>query len=260
MTIFDTHTHLGRNPDIIDARADRLVRSMDEAGIEKALVFAGEINDCPNDWLLQEIAPYRDRLVAIGSISPLQRNPKPRNFTIGECLEDGRMAGLKFYVGYEHFYAGDKVLRPYLELLTKFNRPAIFHTGDLYDKIPGAKLKYARPATIDDAATDFPDLTIIIAHMGWPYVTEAAHVCSKNRNVYADVSGLVYGSFTPTDVKRFERSLAAFADVAPLDKLIFGSDWPICDQTSYVKTVQRMAELRGTPILHETAARLFGLK
>jgi predicted TIM-barrel fold metal-dependent hydrolase len=231
---------------------------MDKARIDQALVFAGALNDCPNEWLLQEIAPHPDRLIAIGSVSPLHED-RPTITQLEDWIGSGDMAGLKFYVGYEHFFAGDEVMRPYLELLQRLQRPAIFHTGDLYDKVVGAKLKYAHPMTIDDAATDFPELKIIIAHMGWPYVREAAHVCSKNRNVYADVSGLVYGSFTHEDSVRFMRDLLQFMEIAPASKLIFGTDWPICNQESYVESVVQAAKHLGEPLFHQTAQYLFGL-
>lgn len=46
--IVDTHTHLGRNSHI-NYFAKDLLKSMDKAGIDKSLVFAGKLNDCPNE-------------------------------------------------------------------------------------------------------------------------------------------------------------------------------------------------------------------
>src|SRR5579864_8797364 len=58
--IIDSHTHLGRN-EHIKSTAKELLKSMDAAKIDKALVFAGEMNDCPNSWMLEQIKKHRDR-------------------------------------------------------------------------------------------------------------------------------------------------------------------------------------------------------
>jgi len=256
--IYDTHVHLGKNA-LANKSAAELLHSMNLAHIDKACVFAGVINDCSNEWLLEEVKPHRDRLIAIGSVSPLLPD-QPSLAQLEEWLATGTIAGLKFYVGYEHFYPGDDVLAPYLALLSTFKRPAIFHSGDLYNKAVGAKLKYAHPLAIDDAAVAFPDLPIVIAHMGYPWVTDAAQVCSKNANVYTDLSGLVYESFTERDIARTERLLQTFLEISTPDKLLFGTDWPISDQQNYVESIQRVV---GTEIqdlvFHKTAESLFGL-
>ncbi len=66
----DAHTHLGFN-EIINSRADELVSSMKKAGVDKAIVLAGELNALSTERLLQEILPYKDKLFPLGSISPL---------------------------------------------------------------------------------------------------------------------------------------------------------------------------------------------
>ncbi len=258
--IIDCHTHIGFGGAIVKS-AEELLRSMDKSHIARALVFAGNINECPTERLVDAIIPHRDRLTAIGSVSPLAADrPKPER--VRSWLVSGYVSGLKFYPGYkgEHWYPADEAARPYLEICADMGKPVIFHAGDLYDKVPGSKLKYAHPFCIDDIATDLPELKIVIAHLGWPYVREAAHVVSKNKNVYADVSGMVYGKFKPADVKRLSKDLKRFSEIAGgLDRVIYGSDWPICDQASYVATIRHVAPRRLKAMAHTLPAALFGL-
>lgn len=274
--ILDAHTHIGKKM-VIGSAAD-LVKSMDVAGIDKSLVFAGKMNDQATSILLDDITPFADRLVAIGSVSPamfydmgssfLNREENKRQLLHHEeLLAADKIHGLKFYVGYEHFYPADQVIRPFLELLVKYNRPAIFHSGDCFSGACGAKLKYAHPLHIDDLAVDMPELKIVIAHLGYPFVREAAEVCYKNANVYTDTSGFVYGDFTADDIWKYEKVVKEFIEIAGgSKKIIFGSDWPISAQKSYVKAIkstfvyrlwQNKEEMK--QIMGLRAAELFGV-
>lgn len=270
--ILDSHTHIGKKS--IIATPAELIASMDNAGIDKALVFAGKFMEKAMTDLLDDIAPYKGRLYGIGSISydavlnedPVAHHKHLRKGSLYEfvenCLKTNQIYGLKFYTGYEHFYCDDEFLRPYLQLLQGYNKPAIFHTGDCYNGHKGAKLKYAHPLTIDDLATDMPNLKIVIAHIGYPFVREAAEVVYKNKNVYVDTSGFVYGNFNDTDKHNFGLVIDEYVRIAGgTDKMIFGSDWPISDQKSYVDMMRNvgLSQVEYEQIMGLRAAELFGI-
>ena len=266
--IIDAHTHLGRPGGALNSRAVDLLKSMDAAGIDKALVFAGRINSITTEQVIEEIAPHKDRLFAVASVSPmpiqtsdagLVQGPSELSFKFEEWLASGLVRGLKFYPGYEPFYPADPWLRFPLAVAAKYNRPAIFHSGDTFSGVKGAKLKYALPIHIDDLATDMPDLKIVIAHLGYPWQRDAAEVVYKNKNVYADCSGFVYGDFDEGSAENFRRTLIEFVSIAGSDdKILFGTDWPISNQKSYVETVQAIMRL-SNHMMHRNAEDLFGI-
>ena len=276
--ILDAHTHIGKKT--IVASAEDLIRSMDKADIDKALVFAGKINAQATVKLLDDIAAFKGRLYAIGSVSPLALEPtlsnpleayasRRDNFLnfFEKCFKENKIHGLKFYPGYEYFFPQDDVVRPFLELLVKYDRPAIFHSGDCYNGVSGAKLKYAHPLHIDELAVELPTLKIVIAHMGYPWVRDAAEVCYKNKNVYADTSGFVYGKFTHQNHLHFFDMMYEFQKIAGgTEKIIFGTDWPISHQRDYVRQVKEWCYCADVPkkerkeILGLRAAQLFGIK
>ncbi len=256
--IIDAHTHIGFNT-LCDTTAQELLASMTKAGIDKSFVFAGEMFDLPTERLIKEIAPYKEQLYAIGSISPLLPNI-PSVGQVEDWLRQEQIHGIKFYTGYEHFYPADSSIRPYLELLLKYNRPAIFHSGDTYSEAGTAKLKYAQSIHIDDVATDMPELRIIIAHMGYPWIVDTAEVCYKNKNVFVDCSGFVYGTFSEDDEKQFEQMVREFIRIshAP-DRILFGTDWAISDQVSYVRVAKSVFGDNNENIFFKNAIRLFGI-
>jgi len=262
--IVDAHTHIGHKT-LVATPAD-LVKSMDKAGIDKSMVFAGRMWEQATEILLDEIAPFGDRLYAVGSVSPLDDVPNlndekivERVHKVREWLKAGTIRGLKFYPGYEHFYPYDDRVCAYLRVLEQTGYPAIFHSGDTFSAVGKAKLKYAHPLHIDEVAVDYPDLKIVIAHMGYPWHNDAAEVVYKNRNVYADCSGFVYGAFEAEKRDHFYEVVRHFVKVADShDKLIFGTDWPICEQSSYLLVVRALFE-EDEWVLSKTAKSLFKL-
>lgn len=256
--IIDAHAHIHSDP---GWKVANLLRAMDKAGIEKSAVFASAIGDgLPTATMLKKIAPYRDRLFGVGVASPDQHRFQPSFAQIDEWLESGAIRAIKFYTGYEHFYPADVRLRPYMDLLVKHKRPVIFHSGDLVCWQGGSKLKYARPLHVDDLATDMPELRIIIAHLGSPWVIDTAQVCYKNKHVYTDCSGFVYGNFKSRHRRLFTEYWKRFEDITEdTGKILFGTDWPISNHAQYVEMVEKLSGRHRDKVFHGNAEKLFGL-
>jgi predicted TIM-barrel fold metal-dependent hydrolase len=230
MDIIDCHVHIGKNKHI-NASVKDLLKSMDEAGIDKALVYAAPIADMDNETLIKAISKHRNRLYPV-----LAHSPHLGTLDILSIAEHEGAVGIKFYTGYEHFYPED--IQSVIDSIGQLNIPLIFHMGDTLRTVKSARLKYAKPLLIDDIASDFEELTFVIAHMGYPWHKDTAAVCYKNDNVYADISGFVYGEFTGKDAHNFDQVIAEFTSfTGSHDKLLFGTDFPISDQTSDRKSV-----------------------
>jgi hypothetical protein len=87
----------------------------------------------------------------------------------------------------------------------------------------GNRMKYCHPLYLDDIAVDFPELTIIIAHSGYPWIEDTITVSLYTQTFVADISTLnqleeVMGCevVVPT-LKRLTASLGA-------SRVVFGSD------------------------------------
>ncbi|MBZ0295421.1 MAG: amidohydrolase family protein, partial [Anaerolineae bacterium] len=97
--------------------------------------------------------------------------------------------------------------------------PMMFHKGT--SPVRMAPIAYSHPLVMDEIAMRYPDLTMIMAHMGHPFTAECAVVIRKHPNVYADVSALIYRPFT------FYEALLRATEWKVLDKLMLGSDFPV---------------------------------
>lgn len=251
--IIDCHTHIGRNQHI-NASVDDLLISMDAAKIDKSLVFAGKLNDISNEYLLEQITPHQDRLYGVACFHPYDKVHDLRSL-----LEDNpQIVAVKFYTGYDHWFPNNGNITDALFVCELRGITAIFHCGDCLASVQHAKLKYAHPLGVDDVAVDYPDVKMVIAHIGYPWVRDTAEVCYKNANVYTDVSGFVYGKFTPDDVTKFYKTINEFCDISSNEKLLFGSDWPISNQSSYVEVCNSFLLLNVA--CQGTAEKVFNLK
>lgn len=244
--IIDAHTHIGKyNKGIITS--EMVIRSLDESGIDYALVFANE-GKTPNISATTEniimAAKNNKRLFGIGTASPFSLNLRRLNYLRG-IVRDRLIHGIKFYLGYEHFYASDERLHPLYEILSKESLPVIFHTGYLFDSKRIGLLKYAHPLTIDDLAVKFPNLKIIIAHMGNPWIADCAVVASRHSNVYLDISGYFTEfkkPFAKEEAAAFKKEIARLCEFFGLGKkIIFATDWPICDMSEYLRVCKNLS-------------------
>jgi predicted TIM-barrel fold metal-dependent hydrolase len=91
----------------------------------------------------------------------------------------------------------------------------LIHTGSSVFK--GSRLKYGDPLHLDDVATDFPELNLVMAHSGRGFWYDRAFFLSRlHANIYMELSGL-----PPSKLLTYFPELARNTD-----KVIFGSDWP----------------------------------
>jgi len=83
-------------------------------------------------------------------------------------------------------------------------------------------MKNSTPVLLDDVANDFPDLKLIIAHLGMPWIEDTCGLMRKNANIYADVA-----SIAPNSSPQYMfRSLLTAKDYGVIDKVVYGSDGP----------------------------------
>jgi uncharacterized protein len=123
------------------------------------------------------------------------------------------------------------------------------HTGPLCPSEPGRPIPY-----IDRVAIDFPELTIVCGHIGYPWTEEMIAVARKHEHVYIDTSA--YTS------KRLPPELVAYMKTGSgRHKVLFGSNYPMIfhdralDGLEDLELEAEVSEL----YLHENAERVFSL-
>ena len=116
----------------------------------------------------------------------------------------------------------------------------------------GIRLDYARPIYVDNVATMFPKLKIVMAHFGWPWHEEALAIALHKANVYIELSG-----WAP---KHIPEIVIRYADTLLQDKVLFGTDYPMIRPRRWLEEFKnlRLRDESREKILWRNAEKILG--
>ncbi len=236
-----------------------LQKEMTENSVEMAIAITTDTTaPTPGEHsLLKKQCAEEPRLRAVCSIHPDYTSAKYQK-KIEEALKDSCI-GIKIFPGYHSVYPSDKRYFPFYKLAEKYNQPVIIHSGDTFGS--NYLVKYAHPLAIDEIAVKFPETTFIIAHLGNPWVRDAAELVYKNENVYADVSAFCIGHVHGSDLKRIQEDIRwALGYTNRPDKFLYGSDWPLTPMKEYLALIKKaVPKEHHHKIFYENAKKVFRL-
>ena len=176
-----------------------------------------------NDRLAAVVRANTDHVMCgFGCVDP--RNVMDAVREVDRAIRELGLRGIVFEPGFLGISPIDRRCYPVYARCAQLGVPVGLHTGINFSS--HGPLEHERPVLIDRIATDFPELTVICHHGGWPWPHEAAAVAWKHKNVY-----LEFGAIAP----RYQAPLAGggWGDIAHLmdtvlrDQVLFGTDWPM---------------------------------
>jgi len=225
------------------ADADTLAREM--ADVDKAIIFslryADSIGVDGNDEVTAAaVAKYPDKFVGFAAVDP--RMPNCMDLLV-HAIEDLKLKGVKFGPIYNGVSLLDPRLEPVYEYLQKNNLPLTMHMGTTYGR--NAPVHYGRPLDVDTIALRYPDLKMIMAHMGHPWYEECIVVARKQPNVYCEVSALHYRPW------QFYNILVCAQEYTITDrnKIFWGTDFPFARVAESVEGLKNInSQVEGTPL------------
>jgi hypothetical protein len=189
--------------------------------------------DISNRFVADYVGAHPDKMIGFGGIDPT--NPGHAIDEIKKISEELGFPGVTIAPSAQDCHPfHSNAIRVYGEL-AKRNLTLLVHHG--IGMSPESKMEYARPYLLDELAREFPDLRIIVAHLGYPWVDEALLLLAKHRNVFADISGLLTLSW-----KAYNAMLSAH-EFGVMDKLLFGSDFPYTSATDSIERLYGLNQL-----------------
>ena len=179
------------------------------------------------------------------------------------ACSDLKLRGLKLGPNYQNFDPLGENARRVYSRAQEMKLPVLFHQGT--SPIRDAPIRYAHPLVMDEIAILFPELRIVMAHIGHPWLEDCMVVIRKHPNVYADVSGRFYRPWSFYNGMRLAYEWAVF------NKLLFGTDYPVTtpqetiDEFRHLDLFIRQHHLPEVPpeliegIIHRNSLELLGL-
>jgi predicted TIM-barrel fold metal-dependent hydrolase len=258
-----------------DRTGDKLVAAMNEAGVDKAILLPLDFwlkypkasGACltmeeKNRIYAEATERYPNRLLSLFGIDPRRRDAL-RLFEKG--IEEWGMKGLKIHPT-AGFYPDDPICYPIYERAQEYGVSVLIHSGN--EPAPMA-VKYSQPKYIDTIAADFPELKIIIAHMGHGWWREAVDIATMKPNIYLDFSGWQPLYTSNPDYLWYPLRMAI--DLIGPWRVLFGTDgsmlnvlMPLKDWVNAVKTPKSPTGIEFSPkeieiIMGKAAAKLYSI-
>ena len=233
----------------------QVLSEMDDTGVDRSVIFGFAFRDqglCreANDYVIEAVRAHPDRFTGFACVSPevpgaveeLERCLDAGLAGCGELFPDGQRCDLVCSTGL------DRVA----EVLTERGLPLNLHAnepvGHAYagkgDNTPGPCYEFAHR---------HPQLDIILAHMGGGlfFYELMADVRATLARVRYDTSAVPY---------LYRRDLYSIAaDIAGVDKLLFGTDYPLLSPRRYLADTEDLDATFRQALFGGNAAKLLGL-
>ena len=219
------------------------VAMLDEAGVDLMLISAWQAPGrdlISNEEVAGFVAEAPERLVGVGSVDisrPIEAVQEVRR-----CVQDLGFKAIRVLPWLCELPPTDRRFYPLYVTCVEEGVPfctQIGHTGPLMPSEPG------RPLYLDQVALDFPQLTIVGGHIGYPWTEEAIAVATKHENVYIDTSAYT--------AKRYPPELLRFMKQNGADKVLFGSNYPM------LTAAQALDGLADLGLSQDTQKKFLGL-
>ena len=246
-------------PDAKLATADELIASMDEDGVDISVITnygwtTHEFCVETNDYILESIARYPDRLIGFCSVQP--NSYEAAIAEIERCIKGGIKGVGEMRPDMQLFdFRDEQVVKPFIEVIARHKLTLLIHASEpVGHQYPGKG--NITPGILYPFIADFPDLTIVCAHWGGglPFYALMPEVKQVMTNVFFDTAASPF-LYSPQVYNQVIQLVGA-------DKILFGSDYPLLKPGRLLKEIGSLdlpEEVRNL-ILSGNARKLLGIK
>jgi predicted TIM-barrel fold metal-dependent hydrolase len=247
----DTARKLGQSLARDDAE---ILAALDEAGIRQQLITgfdeattAGS-TFVPNDAVAALAERHPDRFIPFAgsdigrgaaALRELERWVRERGFR-GLSLRP-------FMIGEP---ANDRRYYPFYAKCVELGIPLSIHASANWTTTRPSDLGH--PRHFDQVACDFPELSLILSHAGYPWVLEACLLAWKHPNVYLEIAAHRPRYFTAPGAGW--EPLLRYGQTTIQDKILYGTGAFLLGR----RPAELVAEMRALPVRAEVMAKWLG--
>jgi uncharacterized protein len=212
--------------------AEELLQAMDEAGVEKSVIFGFpwrtlKIMQRHNDYILEAQHRFPRHLIGFACVNALESGAAAE---VERCLAAG-CRGVGELAFYQEGLGDDMIaaLRPIADLCQGYRVPLLLHANEPVGHVYPGKSPM-QLGELYNLVKAFPDLTLILAHWGgglFFFNLLKKEISHALKNVYFDTAASPY-LYRP-EIYRLA------AEIIGPEKILFGSDYPLLSPSRYLK-------------------------
>jgi hypothetical protein len=230
---------------------------MQKSGVSKAVLQAEySFGDAEllNKTVAEKVREHPDLLIGFAGLDP-PSSAHPVD-DLDRYVKRWNMKGLNLQPWVQGWYPNDNRFYPIYSYCQDSNLPVAIHTS--LNFALHRKIDYGHPLYLDEVACDFPNLTIVANHGGWPWVNDMVALAWKRPNVYIEI-----GAVSPKYIGRPGTGwdlLMTYGNSVLQDQILFATDSLIPHERA-VKEVDMLPlkDVVKEKLLYQNGARLLGL-
>jgi predicted TIM-barrel fold metal-dependent hydrolase len=243
----------GEEPPVEPIPLSFTLQAMDDAGVGEAMLSAWHAPEGPmiaNEDVAAWVAEAPGRLHGLASVN--LRTPMEGVRELRHYVADVGFKGLRMLPWLWETPPTDRRFYPLYATCVELGVPfctQVGHTGPLRPSETGRPIPY-----IDQIAIDFPELTVVCGHLGYPWTEEMIAVARKHENVVIDTSAYTIKRLPPEIITYMKSGSGRH-------KVLFGSNFPMITPAYALEGLDDLgldAETRDL-YLEGNARRVFGL-
>jgi len=238
--IIDSHLHLIRKKNFDaetykqlnlrlpeDTELDDLVGWFKEAGVVRAVAMGQDMTRIWNttfgeEYVREALQRYPDFFIGLASLEPMDKANRFHQKAFEyfkSAIEEYGFRGVLMTPPYGQFYSNDKVVYPFYEKALEYDVVVQFHHSAQMGPAILAPTKYADPYRLNDLIVDFPDLKIVVEHIGYPWSEHLFILMANDKNLWTDLA-MMYDR--PMKVAW---SLVLAKEYGVIDRVMYASDY-----------------------------------
>ncbi len=242
---------------------EQVLAALDAAGIRSSLITGFDERSSvretfiPNELVAALAERFPQRFIPFAGVDVLRGMAAVRELEY--WVRERGFRGLSLRPFMIKLPADDRRYYPFYAKCVELQIPLSIHTSANWTTVSVSDLGH--PRHIDVVAADFPELTIIMSHAGYPWVLEAVQLAWKYPNVYLELAAHRPKYFAAPGAGW--EPLMRFGQTTIQDKVLFGTGWFLIGRAP----AELLQEFRALPIkpevmdkwLYRNAAQLLGL-
>ena len=230
----------------------RIVDTVGRLGADVDHLVPGRL-ERRNEWTCN-LARENPSLVPFINLDPLQDEATMTGEILDKVTNHGAK-GIKLHPGSQRFYPNDRRLWPAYRTAQEMGLPVIFHGGRFV-----SPAQYAQPKNFVEVLEAFPNMVLVMAHIGTGYEHEAISLARTYPSLQFDCSAII--SHTAADAEVTRERLAAIIREIGVERVMFGSDFPWYDPADAAERLHRMdfSEEEKRLLFAENAIRIYKLE
>jgi predicted TIM-barrel fold metal-dependent hydrolase len=209
---------------------------MDEAGIDRAVLMPPVIVKPDNYWMIEQIQGNA-RFIPCVLLNPHFGDESIKE--LETAVNEWGVKGLKLMPTKHGFSLAKKQANALISKCAELNIPVSIHSEG----------GYAHPLAIAVAAESFPDVPVIMDHMGYRYwAADAIEAAKRAPNIYLATTAVMEPFF-------IDQAINALG----VDRIVFGSNGPFVIPKMQVEVIKHLglSQQEEAKIMGETLAKLY---